>query len=182
MHGIDADACRASTTNVASQHSMRPLDIAKFEELRKRLPKKEQRVLSNRATPIAGGHREAVVRTRVGQSAFREKLFARFGATCVFSGATPPKALHAAHLYRYSDLGTHEIDGGLLMRADLHLHFDDGKLLVNPESKRIHVVPELQVFAFYRELDGKGLAYDLRDGHWLWLKQHWIQHAAIDSL
>jgi hypothetical protein len=176
INGVGADACRALTLSFRSQHSMRPLDMARFEEFRKSLQAKKQEILLRRATPISGGHREAVVRTRIGQSAFRERLLSTFGATCIFSGATPPIALHAAHLYRYSDLGKHEIDGGLLMRADLHLLFDDGTLLVEPESKRIHVAPELRRFAAYSQLHGKALTCELQTGQWNWIRLHWLQH------
>jgi hypothetical protein len=65
---------------------------------------------------IRGGHTEALVRVRVGQRVFRERLFERFGSTCAVTGRQPEDVLDAAHLYSFADRGEHRSDGGLLLR------------------------------------------------------------------
>ena len=177
VSGIGAHACRALAESVKSQLSMRALNMEKFRSLQAGLPITDQHILAKRATPIPGGHRSAVVRTRVGQSAFRSLLLGQFGANCIFTGASPERALQAAHLYRYSDLGKHEDEGGLLMRADLHLLFDDGLLLIEPASRRIHLAPAISGFSQYKGLHGRALASKLGARCWEWLRLHWEQYA-----
>ena len=92
---------------------------------------------------IRGGHVEALVRVRVGQRVFRERLFERFGSTCAVTGRQPEEVLDAAHLYSFADRAEHRSDGGLLLRSDLHRMFDRLLLTFDPETWHTHVAPQL---------------------------------------
>lgn len=93
--------------------------------------------------PIPGGHIDAVVRRRVGQQRFRERMLERYGATCAVTGAQPEMVLDAAHLYRFADRPEHADDGGLLLRADVHRLFDRLVLTFDPRSWTTQVAPLL---------------------------------------
>lgn len=96
-----------------------------------------------RSNHVDGGRIEALVQRRIGQHKFRTGLLERFGATCAVTGVQPEVVLDAAHLYNYAERPVHELDGGLLLRADLHRMFDRLLLTFDPESWTSHVAPVL---------------------------------------
>lgn len=67
---------------------------------------------------------------RIGQPAFRAELARKYGPIGAFSGPAPAEAREACHLYSYAEIGHHDIEGGLLLRRDLHRLFDQGPLTV----------------------------------------------------
>jgi len=52
-------------------------------------------------------------------------------------------ALEAAHVRPYSDKGPHEVENGVLLRADIHRLFDKGYITVTP-AMRIEVSKRLR--------------------------------------
>jgi hypothetical protein len=92
---------------------------------------------------IVGGHVEVLVRARVGQQLFRDRLFERFGSTCAVTGSQPDEVLDAAHLYSFAARPDHRRDGGLLLRADIHRMFDRLLLTFDPTTWSTHVAPQL---------------------------------------
>jgi hypothetical protein len=113
------------------------------------------RVVTARAEQLAGGHRMATVRVRVGQRNFRRLLLHAFGSVCAFTGPTPPPALEACHLYSYSIRGEHHPHGGLLLRRDVHRLFDSGYLAVDPTILTIDVFVGVGCFSDVRTLRGQ---------------------------
>lgn len=103
---------------------------------------------------ILGGHVETTVRRRRGQREFRFKLMDKFGEICAFSGDQPPQVLEAAHIKSFAQTGEHQLDGGLLLRRDLHALFDANLMTVNPNSWQIEIAPRLQRFETYRPFNG----------------------------
>ena len=176
---LDGPTLRRLCTSPKSQQSMRPLRwdafITALEEPNIRETLSPLRVRESR---IAGGHRRATVRLRLGQAAFRRKLLAEQGSVCAFVGPCPDAALQAAHLYSYADLGIHHSSGGLLMRSDIHVLFDEGLLAVDPVSACIDVGPSLRRYDVYGHLHGNGLHIPLTRGQREWLHLHWKQHRA----
>jgi hypothetical protein len=124
------------------------------------------------ALDLKGGHREALVRARIGQASFRQMLLDRYGEQCAFTGPTPLAALEAAHLYRYADLGRHDDHGGLLLRRDLHRLFDLGYIAVDSRST-ISVDRQLRPYPLYAELHGKPLKVATSARQRAWLAEHW---------
>jgi hypothetical protein len=49
------------------------------------------------------------------------------------------EALEACHLYSYAEIGRHDIEGGLLLRRDLHRLFDQGLLYAALQGQPLHV-------------------------------------------
>ncbi|KGM14438.1 HNH endonuclease [Cellulomonas bogoriensis] len=92
-------------------------------------------------TAAPGGHVERLVRQRVGQQQFRERLIDRYGATCAVTGTQPEAVLDAAHLLPFADRPVHDEDGGLLLRADLHRMFDRLLLTIDPATWTSRVAP-----------------------------------------
>ncbi|WP_230194651.1 HNH endonuclease [Streptomyces coriariae] len=175
---------RALCDSPDSQLSMRP---ARWEKLRDALletGRANAETLSGltgqryRRVPIAGGHRFAKVRTRLGQAAFRAALLREQGERCAISGPAPADVLEAAHLYSYADSGEHHDFGGLLLRRDLHRLFDRGRIAVDPATDLLDVDPGLDAYPLYGELHGQPLEFSLRSEHRLWLTAHWNEHRA----
>jgi ribosomal protein S27AE len=108
-------------------------------------------------TELPSGHRTAIRRVRNGQAGFRDKLLRRFGTKCAISGTQPEEVLDAAHLYRYCDLGEHDVRGGLLLRTDLHRLFDRWLLAVDTNSWTIRVAPRLRSYPQFASLEGQPL-------------------------
>ncbi|WP_225755640.1 HNH endonuclease [Actinotalea sp. Marseille-Q4924] len=94
-----------------------------------------------RKAPLAAGHVERLVKQRVGQQRFRERMLDRFGATCALTGDQPESVLDAAHLYTYAERPVHEDDGGLLLRADVHRLFDRLLVTFEPSTWTSRVAP-----------------------------------------
>ena len=106
------------------------------------------------AAIILGGHVEATVRRRRGQREFRFKMMKKYGEICAFSGEQPPQVLEAAHINSFAQTGEHHLDGGMLLRRDIHALFDANLMTVNPHSWEIAIAPRLQGFETYRPLNG----------------------------
>jgi len=103
-------------------------------------------------------------------------LLDKYKSRCAFTGAAPALALQAAHLYQYADLGKHKEDGGLLLRADVHLLFDKGLITVNPTTKLIEIDHEIMRYHYLAELHGQKIDPPVEPGVWAWLKLHRQQY------
>ncbi|ABP53046.1 HNH endonuclease [Salinispora tropica] len=177
---LDGDTLRALCVSPRSQHSMRPLRWDAFGKALDQAGRARDTARLSEATAWAqslpGGHRQARVRVRVGQSGFRRRLLAALGPVCAFTGSSPAAALEAAHLYSYATLGQHHDDGGLLLRRDLHRLFDRGDIAVDPATLTISLRSDLLTYPSYAPLQGKPLATKLESGHRSWIQKHWEQH------
>lgn len=86
---------------------------------------------------------EVLVKPRLGQGAFRLTLTDAYKRRCAITGENTLPVLEAAHIVPYADEGTHDVQNGLLLRADFHKLFDAGLVSVAPDmtiriSPRIH--------------------------------------------
>jgi putative restriction endonuclease len=104
---------------------------------------------------------ETIVRPRLGQGAFRLLLTDLYKRRCAITGESTLPTLEAAHIVPYAESGSHELDNGLLMRADFHKLFDLGLVGVSPDLT-IKVSPRIREAWFngkaYYGLDGKPVA------------------------
>ena len=123
---------------------------------------------------ITGGHTTRQVSVRIGQPAFRAELVRKYGAVCAFTGPAPAEVLEACHLYSYAEVGRHDIEGGLLLRRDLHRLFDQGLLAVN-RNGMIDVDYALQPYDLYLRLHGQQLQVNLTARQSDWLALHWAE-------
>ena len=119
--------------------------------------------LAAQGVPIRSGYVEALAKRRVGQERFRDRLLNRYGAVCAVTGEQPKETLDAAHLAAYAEHPVHEVDGGLLLRADVHRLFDRLLLSFDPRDWRTEVAPPLlERHEHLRALDGVPIAVPTR--------------------
>lgn len=93
--------------------------------------------------PIPGGYGEPMlIRPRLGQRSFRVAILDSYERRCAITNEKTLPALEAAHIREYSDHPAHDLNNGILFRADIHKLFDAGYVTVTPGyqfevSKRI---------------------------------------------
>ena len=95
---------------------------------------------------------------REGQAGFRAQLIAAYGAKCVVTEANQVEVLQAAHILPYKGIHSNDIDNGLLLRADVHLLFDNYLLSIHPGSMRIEIAPSV-IDDGYLKFHGKVIAF-----------------------
>lgn len=93
---------------------------------------------------------------RAGQREFRTALLKAYGGKCAISGSSVGVVLEAAHIAPYRGSGHDRVGNGLLLRADLHLLFDAGKLGVDPDTLIVTVHPSI-TSPYYQRFSGKPL-------------------------
>ncbi len=169
---LSAQECRLLARSPKSQHSIRELDMQKFETLIGTLPPRSKVNFNRRNINLHNGHVLRTVKTRVGQAAFRKKLLEKYGYICAVSGVNYPLALEAAHLYSYSIVGKHHEDGGLFLRRDIHRLFDKGLITINPIDQTVRVHQDLREFAEYSKLHGRIIHVTVNAAVRSWLKIH----------
>ena len=84
-----------------------------------------------------------LVRPRLGQGTFRVAVTDAYSRACAVTGEHSLPVLEAAHIRPYALTGPHDINNGLLLRADLHRLFDLGYLTVTPDHA-LHVSERLK--------------------------------------
>lgn len=174
---MPVEAIAGAYLKQAKQHAIRELDLDLIQHLLNAAvppvdPWWKSRALEGFDLP--SGHRVVLGRARIGQQRFRAELLARFGSSCAICGPLPPAMLEAAHLYRYAERPQHQVDGGLLLRRDLHALFDRGLLLIDPDAGwTVSLSPTLRRYADVWPLDGREVRLPLgvRPND-LYLRQH----------
>lgn len=89
---------------------------------------------SSEQESLFGGYGEPIpVRRRLGQGTFRVLVTEAYGRTCAITRERALPALEAAHIRPFSELETHTVQNGLLLRSDVHRLFDAGYITVTPD-------------------------------------------------
>ena len=86
---------------------------------------------------------EYLRRARVGQGAFRMMTIENYKHKCCITGETTGPVLQAAHIKPVSAEGKHTICNGLLLRADLHILFDQGLVGID-HAYRIRISSQIK--------------------------------------
>lgn len=89
---------------------------------------------------------------RQGQSKFRRNLLKAYKSRCAITGCEIEEALEAAHIIPYCITKDNDISNGLLLRSDLHTLFDFNLIVIDPETKAIHLDSRLQRSDTYQKL------------------------------
>ncbi len=108
-----------------------------------------------------------MVRPRRGPGTFRALVTDAYGRTCAVTGERALPALEAAPILPLTEGGRHDVDNGLLLRADLRRLFDSGYVTVAPDY-RFRVSRRLaRTFegASYSTLDGQPIRLPERPEH-----------------
>jgi len=77
--------------------------------------------------------RQYLIKSRLGQGAFRILVTGAYFRRCAISGEKTLPVLEAAHIKPHAESGPNRIDNGVLLRSDLHKLFDKGYLTVTPD-------------------------------------------------
>jgi hypothetical protein len=88
------------------------------------------------------------------QSVFRQNLMTIYQSTCVISDNDCSQTLEAAHIFPHATSRNNDTQNGLLLRADLHILFDRGLLLIHPINLTVHLSPAVQQHE-YTQYEGK---------------------------
>lgn len=124
--------------------------------------------------------KETVVRE--GQDAFRKQLEKlSHGVICSVTGCQQAEVVQAAHLAPYRGTEDNHSSNGILLRADIHLLFDNFLLGIEPDTLVVAIHDPLLQDDYYQSLNGKLLqvkyllspeALHLR---WKWFQEHTSQ-------
>ncbi|MGH9479051.1 MAG: HNH endonuclease [Terriglobales bacterium] len=102
-----------------------------------------------------------LVAPRLGQGGFRIGVLEAYRRCCAISGERTVPVLEAAHIRRFRDTSSHELNNGLLLRSDLHKLFDQGYVTVTPDERRVlvsrRIREEFENGREYYALDGRPL-------------------------
>lgn len=107
----------------------------------------------------------AITVRRKQQGKFRRMLFDAYDGTCAISGYAVDPVLQAAHITPYFGRKSQLVTNGLLLRADLHLLFDNDLLAVNPDDMRVAVSRSLEKTG-YGSFDGVRLRLPAAKDSW----------------
>jgi hypothetical protein len=154
---VEVADLKAALLDSADQNAIRPVDVDAVQVMLSRLAVHLPPTTSSSDAPATsprGGRRSAVTKLRNGQGPFRKELLRRYGAVCAVTGPCPVEVLQAAHLRGFAEYETHELDEGVLLRADVHLLFDNELLAVNPNTWRVVLAPSLGGYETYAGLTG----------------------------
>ena len=81
---------------------------------------------------------------REDQGQFRAALIVAYDGHCAMSGYDVRESLQAAHILSYSGRLSQVPENGLLLRADLHILFDEHLLAVEPDSMQVRLAPAIR--------------------------------------
>lgn len=81
--------------------------------------------------------------SRLGQGAFRVLVTDAYGRRCAMTGERTLPVLQASHIKSFAEEGPNQVSNGLLLRADLHILFDQGLVTVTPDHV-IHVSDQIK--------------------------------------
>lgn len=82
------------------------------------------------------------IKTRRGQSKFRERLMSAYGSQCVITGCSIEGLLEAAHITPHAEHTDYDVRNGLLLRSDIHTLLDLNLIGID-DTYRVRVSPRL---------------------------------------
>lgn len=91
---------------------------------------------------------------RQGQPQFRERLMEIYERRCAISTCDVTDVLEAAHILPYRGQLTNDVSNGIILRADIHILFDEGLLCFDPQNLQTRLSPVLQENMYYRAFNG----------------------------
>jgi hypothetical protein len=116
-----------------------------------------------------------LVSRRLLRHSFREAVLDAYRGTCAITGTRIRPLLQAAHIRPVTFGGENRLENALLLRADVHVLFDNGYLAVGPAYS-------LQVSPCLRDEFGGGEEYYAKAGQIIGLPEKGIDYPARDYL
>jgi len=102
---------------------------------------------------------------RVYQSVFRKCLLSIYNNQCAVTGCAIIETLQAAHILQRKGEDDNSVGNGLILRADVHLLFDNRKLSISPEDFKVIVHPDLRD-SEYGAFHGKKISLPIDQHDW----------------
>ena len=140
----------------------------------------EQKALINDKEAIGAGfaRRFGNRELRPEQAEFRAALLEHYKGRCLVSGCAIPAVLQAAHIVPFSVNVPlrNEIRNGLLLRADIHLLFDNQLLSIHPKTASVEIAPSL-LSSHYKQFDGRTVQHSASP---IFLKEQYIRFQAAN--
>ena len=149
LHFTDEDRCQLSKVEWKPDGS-ESFDEQPFESPGYKLPLEPHYTPPNEAAEMV----DRKVRERPGQTAFRRKLKAVYGARCCITGCGVAEALEGAHIDPYLAPESNNFRNGLLLRRDLHTLFDRHLIGIDPRSLRVQLSSSVLRDVGYAHLHG----------------------------
>lgn len=126
LHGPVTDQTMSKFTSPTTEEGMRitpALDIPTVEEM----------TADNRTFATV---RQAI---RKNQQAFRSNLIRAYEGKCAMCGCSINQVLQAAHIIDYRGSQSNSVNNGMLLRADLHVLFDNSLIGIDPSTFTIEL-------------------------------------------
>ena len=115
----------------------KPAGARLWQQVRMRLQKytipQEETKVPIRERPRYGD--EYLARPRLGQGGFRIEVTEAYDRRGAITGERILPVLQASHIKPYAESGPHDVRNGLLLRADLHILFDQGYMTVTRDHR-----------------------------------------------
>ena len=103
-------------------------------------------ILSIPQQDFSGKEREAIIKQRINQDAFRSIILANYNQTCAISGITVPQLLIASHIIPWSDNEIERLnpENGICLSALYDKAFDSGLISIDPDDYSVIISKELK--------------------------------------
>ena len=85
--------------------------------------------------PLQNYSKEYLIKSRLGQGAFRILVTGAYGRRCSITGEKALPVLEAAHIKSFKEKGPNKVNNGILLRSDLHKLFDRGYITITTDYK-----------------------------------------------
>jgi predicted restriction endonuclease len=92
------------------------------------------------------------IKTRRGQSKFRQKLLEAYKGKCIVTGCRVEAILEAAHITPHAEHTDYRVSNGLLLRSDIHTLFDLNLLTID-SFHRVKISPQLKQSEYWQYND-----------------------------
>lgn len=107
-----------------------------LERMRQARVLEHGRVDDSGVPDIRGGYGDPLLQPRrLGQGTFRALVTDVYRRRCAVTGEKALPALEAAHIQPFSEVRTHSLTNGILLRSDVHKLFDAGYVTITPEYR-----------------------------------------------
>jgi hypothetical protein len=94
---------------------------------------------------------------RRGQPQFRANVLAAYRNRCAVTKCSVVEVLEAAHIRPYNGEHTNDPRNGLLLRADIHLLFDQNLIGINPKTMNVVLSDKVKKSNLYKNYDNRPL-------------------------
>lgn len=115
------------------------------------------------------------IRPRLGQGAFRSLITDVYQRRCAVTQEKALPVLEAAHIWPVSEGGRHDVNNGMLLRADLHRLYDRGYVTVTPDYR-------FEVSQRLKDDFDNGEPYYPLEGRRVWVPQEGQQQPSREFL